>query len=213
VDVRLIVASNVDLREAIQKGQFREDLYFRLKVISIHTLPLREQKENIPLLARHFLMLQERLAGRTGMGLSKGALSKLMRYDWPGNVRELQNCIIRAAVMAEHPIIQAEDIPLEVGDWEPEPGIGLMPTAAPPAETGRPAIDLNHRQRKAWAAIVAQGRITRSRYQEIIGGHLPTRTAIYDLQDLVAKGVLIKAGSGPATHYVLADRQVSAGGG
>jgi DNA-binding NtrC family response regulator len=206
VDVRLIVASNVDLREAIQKGQFREDLYFRLKVISIHTLPLREQKENIPLLARHFLMLQERLAGRTGMGLSKGALSKLMRYDWPGNVRELQNCIIRAAVMTEHPIIQEEDIPLDVGDWEPDPGSGFQPAAARPAEAGGPAIDLNHRQRKAWGAIMAQGRITRSRYQEIIGGHLPTRTAIYDLQDLVAKGVLKKAGSGPATHYVLSEK-------
>ncbi|HWR91062.1 MAG TPA: sigma-54 dependent transcriptional regulator, partial [Desulfobacterales bacterium] len=110
VDVRLIVASNIDLREAIQQGRFREDLYFRLKVITIHTLPLREQKENIPLLARHFLKLQERLAGRAGMGLSKGALSKLMRYDWPGNVRELQNCITRAVVMAERPVIQADDI-------------------------------------------------------------------------------------------------------
>jgi DNA-binding NtrC family response regulator len=213
VDVRLIAASNIDLREAIQRGQFREDLYFRLKVITIHTLPLREQKENIPVLARHFLKLQERLAGRAGMGLSKGALSKLLKYDWPGNVRELQNCITRAVVMAERPVIQADDIPLDVGDWEAEHGGGVLPAAAPPDETDGPAIDLNQRQRKAWAAIMAQGRITRSRYQEIIGGNLPTRTAIYDLQDLVSKGVLKKTGSGPATHYVLADRQASAGGG
>jgi DNA-binding NtrC family response regulator len=206
VDVRLIVASNIDLREAIQQGRFREDLYFRLKVITIHTLPLREQKENIPLLARHFLKLQERLAGRAGMGLSKGALSKLMRYDWPGNVRELQNCITRAVVMAERPVIQADDIPLDVGDWEAEHGGGVLPAAANPAETDGPVIDLNQRQRKAWAAIMAQGRITRSRYQEIIGGNLPTRTAIYDLQDLVSKGVLEKTGSGPATHYVLAEK-------
>jgi DNA-binding NtrC family response regulator len=206
VDVRLIVASNLDLREAIQRGQFREDLYFRLKVITIHTLPLREQKENIPLLARHFLKLQERLAGRTGMGLSKGALSKLVRYDWPGNVRELQNCITRAVVMAEHPVIQAEDIPLDVRDWDAEPGGAALPAAVHPAEAPAPAVDLNPRQHKAWAAIMAQGRITRSRYQEIIGGNLPPRTAIYDLQDLVNKGVLKKTGRGPATHYVLTEK-------
>jgi DNA-binding NtrC family response regulator len=204
VDVRLIVASNVDLREAIQGGQFREDLYFRLKVITIHTLPLREQKENIPVLARHFLKLQERLAGRTGMGLSKGALSKLMRYDWPGNVRELQNCITRAVVMAERPVIQAEDIPLDVGDWDADSGSADLPAAVESARPGELAIDLNHRQRKAWPSIVSQGRITRSRYQEIIGGNLPARTAIYDLQDLVSKGVLKKTGSGPATHYIVA---------
>jgi DNA-binding NtrC family response regulator len=206
VDVRLIVASNIDLREAIQRGQFREDLYFRLKVITIHTVPLREQKENIPVLAQHFLKMQERLAGRRGMGLSKGALSKLMRYDWPGNVRELQNCITRAVVMAEHPVIQAEDIPLDVGDWEADSASAALPVAGPPTEAEEPALDLNHRQRKAWAAIVAQGRITRSQYQQLIGGHLPTRTAIYDLQDLVSKGFLQKAGSGPATHYVLIER-------
>jgi predicted HTH transcriptional regulator len=108
--------------------------------------------------------------------------------------------------MAERPVIQADDIPLDVGDWEAEHGGGVLPAAANPAETDGPVIDLNQRQRKAWAAIMAQGRITRSRYQEIIGGNLPTRTAIYDLQDLVSKGVLEKTGSGPATHYVLAEK-------
>jgi DNA-binding NtrC family response regulator len=139
------------------------------------------------------------------MGLSKGALSKLMRYDWPGNVRELQNCITRAVVMAEHPVIQAEDIPLDVGDWEADTGSGILPAAVHPAETDGPVIDLNHRQRKAWARLMAQGRITRSQYQEIIGGNLPPRTAIYDLQDLVQKGMLKKTGSGPATHYILSE--------
>jgi len=206
VDVRLIVASNVDLRESIQRGQFREDLYFRLKVITIHTLPLREQKENIPVLARHFLKLQERLTGRSGMGLSKGALSKLMRYDWPGNVRELQNCITRAVVMAERPVIQADDIPLDVGDWDADAGSAELPAAADTAGPEGPVVELNYRQRKAWTTILAQGRITRSQYQEFIGGNLPTRTAIYDLQDLVSKGILKKTGRGPATHYVLSEK-------
>jgi DNA-binding NtrC family response regulator len=208
VNVRLIAATNIDLKELIQRGGFREDLYFRLKVITIHTLPLREQKENIPSLARYFLNIQERLAGREGMGLSKGALSKLMRYDWPGNVRELQNCITRAVVMSERPIIQAEYISLDVETLESDHDAGLPPSGGIKG-TENPAPDLNHRQRKAWAKIMTQGRITRSQYQEIIGGNLPTRTAIYDLQDLVAKGVLKKTGSGPATHYILSDNRSS----
>lgn len=199
VDVRLIAATNIDLRELIQRGAFREDLYFRLKVITLHTIPLREQKENIPVLARHFLKAQETLTGRVGMGLSKGALSKLQRYDWAGNVRELQNCLTRAAVMAERPVIQAEEIPIEVEGWENDPDLPPAPAPAPP-----PA--LSRRQQKAYAAILARGRITRGDYQEIIGGGLPVRTAIYDLQDLVRKGVLKKTGSGPATAYVVDPR-------
>jgi DNA-binding NtrC family response regulator len=199
VDVRLIVATNLDLRELIQNGVFREDLYFRLKVITLHTIPLREQKENIAVLARHFLKAQEALIGRVGMGLSKGALSKLERYGWSGNVRELQNCLMRAAVMTERPVIQAEDIPIEVEGWEhdPAPPAADAP-AAPPA--------LNRRQQKAYATILARGRITRGDYQQIIGDGLPVRTAIYDLQDLVRKGVLKKTGSGPATAYVVDPR-------
>jgi DNA-binding NtrC family response regulator len=201
VDVRLIVATNADLRGLIQKGAFREDLYFRLKVITLHTIPLREQRENVVVLARHFLKAQETLTGRVGMGLSKGALSKLERYDWAGNVRELQNCLTRAAVMAEHPVIQAEDIPVDVDGWEPE---CPPPPAAGPLQAARP--ELNRRQQKAFPLILARGRITRSDYQEIVGDNLPVRTAIYDLQDLVKKGVLKKTGSGPATCYVVDSR-------
>jgi DNA-binding NtrC family response regulator len=201
VDVRLIVATNADLRELIARGEFREDLYFRLKVITIHTPPLREQKENIVVLARHFLALQEKLSGKSGIGLSKGALFKLTSYDWPGNVRELQNCIIRAVVMAEDRVIQAEDIPLDV-----EEGL-LEHTAEPAAVTAQPNAELppglNPRQQKAFPHILARGRVTRTQYEEMIGGLLPPRTAIYDLQDLVRRGVLKKAGRGPATHYVV----------
>jgi DNA-binding NtrC family response regulator len=204
VDVRLIVATNVDLKGLIDKGLFREDLYFRLKVITVHTPPLREQKENIPVLSRHFLGMQERLTGRAAKGVSKGALSMLVRYDWPGNVRELQNCITRAVVMAEGQLIQADDIHLDVEDADGDraeaflEAAAVLPADAPPG--------LNARQRKAFAAIAAQGQVTRGQYQALIGGNLPARTAIYDLQDLVAKGILKKTGRGPATHYVLSER-------
>ncbi len=207
VNVRLIVATNADLRELIDQGVFREDLYFRLKVITIHTPPLREQKENIVVLARHFLALQEKLSGKRGIGLSKGALFKLTSYDWPGNVRELQNCIIRAVVMAEDRVIQAEDIPLDI-----EGGL-LEHSSVPAASAAAPSVDLppglNPRQQKAFPLIRARGRVTRSQYEEIIGGLLPPRTAIYDLQDLVKRGVLRKAGRGPATHYLVVRRDVA----
>jgi len=80
---------------------------------------------------------------------------------------------------------------------------GRLPVDAPPG--------LNARQRKAFSAIVAQGQVTRGQYQALIGGNLPARTAIYDLQDLVAKGILKKTGRGPATHYVLSERPHNAG--
>jgi DNA-binding NtrC family response regulator len=138
------------------------------------------------------------------MGLSKGALSKLERYGWSGNVRELQNCLMRAAVMTERPVIQAEDIPIEVEGWEHDPA----PPVAAAAAAASPA--LNRRQQKAYATILARGRITRGDYQQIIGDDLPVRTAIYDLQDLVRKGVLKKTGSGPATAYVVDPRFTTA---
>nr|MCU0539489.1 sigma 54-interacting transcriptional regulator [Desulfobacterales bacterium] len=201
VNARLIAATNADLKALIAQGVFREDLYFRLKVITIHTPPLREQKENIVVLARHFLALQEKLSGKSGIGLSKGALFKLTGYDWPGNVRELQNCIIRAVVMAEGRLIQAEDIPLDLDEAE---GHGPAPAHAPaPAAGAGLPPGLNPRQQKAFPVILARGQITRTAYEEIIGGMLPPRTAIYDLQDLVRRGLLRKTGRGPATHYVV----------
>ncbi len=205
VDVRLVVATNVDLKDLIERGGFREDLYFRLKVITVHTPALRDQKENIPVLARHFLEEQEKTTGRPGKGLSKGALSKLMRYDWPGNIRELQNCITRAVVMAEGDLIHAEDIHVDVEGWEAELPEAAMREAPSRVPEPRLPAGLNPRQQKAFVAVRARGRITRGEYQELIGGDLPSRTAIHDLQDLVRRGLLRKAGKGPATHYVLSE--------
>ena len=99
VNVRLIAATNVDLRQCIAKGQFREDLYFRLKVISVATPPLRLHKMSISILVHHFLKEAAGTTTKTGLGLSRGALAKLTGYDWPGNIRELKHCILRAAIM------------------------------------------------------------------------------------------------------------------
>ncbi len=203
VDVRLIAASNVELQELVQQGLFREDLYYRLEVLTIRTPPLREHPESIPLLVEHFLKQAARLMNKEGVGLSRGALEKLKNYSWPGNVRELMNCLTRALAMSSSSLILAEDITLgEKGFSKPQlpEHIPLLQPASPKAASLVP-LDLNHRQRQAWPVIQKQGRITRLEYQEVFQGKLPPRTALYDLQDMVARGFLRKIGKGPATQY------------
>ncbi|QDM00126.1 PAS domain S-box protein [Rhodopseudomonas palustris] len=101
VDVRLIAATNRDLKREVQRGRFREDLYFRLSVFPIESVPLRDRREDIPLLAQHFLVNEAREL-KTELRLSQGDVRRLMRYDWPGNVRELQNVIERATILAQN---------------------------------------------------------------------------------------------------------------
>jgi DNA-binding NtrC family response regulator len=243
VDVRIITATNVSLESLIDQKIFREDLYFRLKVISLHTPPLREHKESIPLLAIHYLMAAEEKVGKHGLGFSKGAIEKMKAYDWPGNVRELINRITNSAVMVENDVIQAEDIVLEDEELRPlkalaealapppsqnseppqlrspaapkpaapaappAPSASRPPSAAPAAEPLPGAVKLNARQQAAYSFALAKGSITRQDHQTLIGGDLPVRTAIHDLRDLVEKGLLSKAGQGPATHYVPVKRR------
>lgn len=115
VDVRLISATNQDLEVKIRERQFREDLFFRLNVITIHLAPLRERKEDIRPLAEHFLEKFSSKCRKNIRGLSKDVLNKLMRYEWPGNVRELENVIERAVVLCRNEVIAVRDIPLVAG--------------------------------------------------------------------------------------------------
>jgi two-component system nitrogen regulation response regulator NtrX len=108
VDVRIIAATNKDLQEEIRKNNFREDLYFRLNVIPIHIPPLRERKEDIPLLADYFLEGFAQQYGQKLKKLSKTAIQSLMNYDWPGNVRELKNAIERFVIMNPAEMIDFE---------------------------------------------------------------------------------------------------------
>ena len=114
VDVRIIAATNVDLRQMVDDGRFREDLFYRLHVISIQLPPLRERKDDIPLLAQHFLSKYGEENKKTDLELAPEALDLLMAYDWPGNVRELENVIERAAVLAPAPRIGVDLIPEHV---------------------------------------------------------------------------------------------------
>lgn len=111
IDTRIISATNKDLEMEIQRGTFREDLYFRINVIPIHIPPLRERKEDIPLLAKHFLEEISEEYGRKPKEISDDAIDKLMKYSWPGNVRELRNLIERLVIMVKDDRITAKDIP------------------------------------------------------------------------------------------------------
>lgn len=110
IDVRIITATNRDLQERIRQELFREDLYYRLNVVPIHMPPLRERKEDIPLLIQHFLGKYGRETGKAGMYLSPAALEMLMAYHWPGNVRQLENTIERAVVLASGLAILPEHV-------------------------------------------------------------------------------------------------------
>jgi DNA-binding NtrC family response regulator len=109
-NVRIIAASNLDLQEAVGNGKVRQDLFYRLNVISFVLPPLRERREDIPLLARHFLDKYSREFKRGTINFAPDALNSLMLYSWPGNVRELEHVIERAIVLCEGPTITAGDL-------------------------------------------------------------------------------------------------------
>lgn len=111
IDVRIISTSNRDIESWIQQGRFREDLYYRLKVIDIEMPPLRDRKEDIPLLVEHFVHQLGEASKKKIVGVSEEALRLLVNYAWPGNVRELENVIQRAIALAQHEEILAEDLP------------------------------------------------------------------------------------------------------
>ena len=124
VDVRLVSATNADLRAEAAAGRFREDLLFRLDTVEIHLPPLRDRREDLPALAAHFLALHARRYRRRVEGLDEGALQALLAHPWPGNVRELDHAIERAVLMAREATLRAEDL-------------GLRPAAA----AGAPALE------------------------------------------------------------------------
>jgi two-component system, NtrC family, response regulator PilR len=127
VDVRIVAATNRDLAQAVAGKAFREDLFYRLNVISLHIPPLRDRREDIPLLVRHFL---DKFAGVSGVApkdISADGLAVLERYAWPGNVRELENVIERAVTLERDSVIRADSLPESIrGPQEPEfPGVRL----------------------------------------------------------------------------------------
>src|SRR5262249_18777100 len=121
-DIRLIAATNRNLEKAIEQSSFREDLYYRLNVVTLLLPPLRERREDIPLLASYFAMKHGDKCKRQIRGITAEARAALMAYDWHGNVRELENAIERAAVLGSGDFIQPEDLPEVILETESTSG-------------------------------------------------------------------------------------------
>jgi Nif-specific regulatory protein len=145
VDVRIIAATHQDLEAAIPRGEFREDLYYRLNVVPILLPPLRERREDIPLLIEHFLAKWNRENNRR-VRITGRALQAMLNYDWPGNVRELENCIERMVVMSRRRLVLPEDLPLSLeGAQDGTGGARARPAAARRNDPGgrSPAVGLS----------------------------------------------------------------------
>jgi DNA-binding NtrC family response regulator len=110
IDIRIIAATNQNLLQSVKDGSFREDLFYRLSVVPIHLPPLRQRKEDIPLLVHYFLQKYNKKRKKTISGISDQAMKALINYEWPGNVRELENAIERAVVLTDHEHIEPDDL-------------------------------------------------------------------------------------------------------
>jgi len=137
VDIRIVAATNRDLVKAVAEGIFREDLFYRLNVVSIHLPPLRERREDIPFLAAHFLDKFAKENTREMKGFSPSAMDYLSAYEWPGNVRQLENVIERCVVLSSGDTVGAEDLPPEIKDEESQfkSAVDLLPTKLDLSET------------------------------------------------------------------------------
>ena len=140
VDVRVMAATNRDLATMVEEGRFREDLYWRLNVLSISICPLRERKEDIPLLVEHFLQRYTTPLGIEQPNLSEKAIELLMAYEWPGNVRELQNCVYSAMTIATGSTVEPSDLPRRIcSDLKPPETTGAISERTSLAETAAQA--------------------------------------------------------------------------
>src|SRR5499433_3282086 len=142
IDVRLVAASNQDLAQLVKERRFREDLFYRLNVITVHVPPLRERREDIPLLAQHFLRVYAAKNNRRLEGLTDDALKRLEAYAWPGNVRELENVIERGVVLARGSQMDVADLLPEIAGATPLPeGVVSIRIGTPLAEVEQRLLD------------------------------------------------------------------------
>jgi transcriptional regulator with PAS, ATPase and Fis domain len=160
VDVRIVAATNRDLEEEITRGAFRSDLYYRLNVIQLHLPPLRERREDIALLANHFLESNAKESGGQPLRLSEEALALLVKYDWPGNVRELENALERARVVTSGDRISPETLPDRVRE-SPPPRLGSQELP------GNPTMEVVERAYILWVLQSEGG--NKSRAAEVLG--------------------------------------------
>ncbi len=169
VEVRVIASTNRDLRKLAEDGRFRPDLFYRLNVIHIHVPPLRERRDDVPLLAGHFLEVYSRRHPTPAQRISDEAIAMLMAYHWPGNVRELQNVVERLVLNGQQSVVGPESLPADIRR-------PVAPTPQPHRERRRTIADELYRQMKEerlsfWTAVYPlylQRDITRGNIRDLI---------------------------------------------
>ena len=169
VDVRVVAATNQELAQLVKEKRFREDLYYRLQVITIAVPPLRERQEDIPLLAQHFLGRFAARDHRELDGFTEAAMARLVGYPWPGNVRELEHAIERAVILARGRLLDAGDLPEGVTETEPSARAVSIPIGMPLGEVEQRLIDETLRQSKGDKELAAKllGIASRTIYRKL----------------------------------------------
>ncbi len=182
VDVRLIASTNRDLMKEVEAGRFRNDLFYRISMVSISVPPLRERRDDIPLLVAHY---NEKLAAQTGrppLEFAADALEALKAYRWPGNVRELRNLVSRLSLLASAPLVRLEDLPQDVRG---EPPLPCSVGGACPLEPAEPAPGLGMSERQAVMDALVSERGNLSRAAHRLGVSRPTlyrKIQLYGIQ-------------------------------
>jgi Nif-specific regulatory protein len=210
IDVRIISASNKDLKKLVEAGKFREDLYYRLNVVKVSLPQLRERKEDIPMLADHFLKEED----GEERSFSHESMQMLILYNWPGNVRELKNVVDRARIISDGLIIKKDAIILDSAFGPASSLNPLSATSSPsipmiPGFGGSPNFDpvytkLNERQRKLIEYLKTYGRIKNRDYYGIM--KVSKSTGWRDIKDLIARSILDCHGKGKGSVYTLVER-------
>jgi DNA-binding NtrC family response regulator len=166
VDVRVIAATNVDLRRALEEGNFREDLYYRLNVFPITIPPLRERREDIPPLAEYFLHKCRAELGSAVTHIAPEAMRKLVDYEWSGNVRELENVIERALVLSTGDTLQPEDIRL---DFAPKRGVAAAIGTAEGSEFLAEGVTLDEHEKHLIREALRRANGNKSQAARLLG--------------------------------------------
>jgi two-component system response regulator HydG len=169
VDVRVVAATNQDLAQLVKEKRFREDLYYRLQVITVTLPPLRERREDIPLLAQHFLRLYAVKNQREMEGFTEQALAKLMDYVWPGNVRELEHVVERGVILTRARLLGLEDLPEAIAQAEPSTRVVRIPLGMPLEEVEQRLIEETLRRTKGDKELAAKllGIASRTIYRKL----------------------------------------------
>jgi len=163
-DVRVLCATNKDLDKEVRSGHFREELLYRVNVIMLRLPPLRECKDDVALLANHFLRKYEKPLGRTAMRFSKGSMRLMINYPWPGNVRELENTVERAAILAETDVIHTMDLPEKLHNAAPAANAG----------SGASGMTLEELEREHMRRVLKGVKGDKVKAAQVLGIHLST---------------------------------------